>query len=303
MAPELHTGGRPGTTTDVYSLGCLLWATLVGRAPYGGTTDYELASAHVSAPIPQLAATGPFEREVNRILRTAMAKHPGERYAAAAALRDDLRRVIRSFPAPASVAASSLHERPTQPLGRPLAPTPVPAAPASYAPYSPGHPPSAAPTGPASAGLFVAIVVGLVLLVVVGVVGGVIALRGGDGEVDSGSDAESSLVVDTSTTRRPVDTGPTGDDGLTRDERRAADNIAAALRDDPNFTGLDAQCTARKLVMQKGIDQLQDQGVLDEDLDFVADTNPAVNAQLFTDLISISVSCAFESVTFGVTPS
>jgi hypothetical protein len=146
-------------------------------------------------------------------------------------------------------------------------------------------------------------VVGVVFLVVVGVVGGVIALRGGDGEVDSGSDVESSLVVDTSTTRRPVDTGPTGDDGLTRDERRAADNIAAALRDDPNFTGLDAQCTARKLVMQKGIDQLQDQGVLDEDLDFVADTNPAVNAQLFTDLISISVSCAFESVTFGVTPS
>ena len=30
MAPELHTGGRPGTATDVYSLGCLLWAALVG---------------------------------------------------------------------------------------------------------------------------------------------------------------------------------------------------------------------------------------------------------------------------------
>jgi serine/threonine-protein kinase len=33
MAPELHTGGRPGVASDVYSLGCLLWATLTGQAP------------------------------------------------------------------------------------------------------------------------------------------------------------------------------------------------------------------------------------------------------------------------------
>ena len=59
MAPELHTGGTPGTTTDVYSLGCLLWAALVGRAPYVGTTEYQLVSAHVSAPVPQLAGVRP----------------------------------------------------------------------------------------------------------------------------------------------------------------------------------------------------------------------------------------------------
>ena len=54
MAPELHTGGTAGVASDVYSLGCLLWATLSGNAPYRGTTEYQIVSAHLEQPIPQL---------------------------------------------------------------------------------------------------------------------------------------------------------------------------------------------------------------------------------------------------------
>ena len=97
MAPELHTGGEAGVASDVYSLGCLLWATLSGRAPYGGTSEYEIVSAHLEQPVPQLAGTGPLVTEVNRILRTAMAKDPADRYGSAAQLRDDLRRA-RALP-------------------------------------------------------------------------------------------------------------------------------------------------------------------------------------------------------------
>ena len=97
MAPELHTGGRAGVETDVYSLGCLLWATLNGRAPYTGTSEFQIVTAHLEQPVPQLPADGPLATEVNRILRRAMAKDPAERYPSAAALRDDLRRA-RSLP-------------------------------------------------------------------------------------------------------------------------------------------------------------------------------------------------------------
>jgi len=95
MAPELHTGGTPGVASDVYSLGCLLWATLTGKAPYAGTSDYEIAHAHVEAPIPQLPDGGPLVGGVNRVLRSAMAKDPAERPPTAAALRDDLWTVLR----------------------------------------------------------------------------------------------------------------------------------------------------------------------------------------------------------------
>ncbi|KAA1427649.1 serine/threonine-protein kinase [Nocardioides antri] len=115
LAPELHTGGTPGPSTDVYSLGCLLWAALVGRAPYAGAPD-RLAGAHRSAPVPQLAVGGPFEQQVNAILCRAMAKSPRDRYPSAHALRDDLRRVLRDCPAPPRVQAADPEEG--RPAGR-----------------------------------------------------------------------------------------------------------------------------------------------------------------------------------------
>ena len=93
MAPELHTGGDAGVATDIYSLGCLLWAALTGRAPYTGTSEQQIVSAHLEQPVPQLPGKSALVRETNRILRTAMAKNPADRYVSAAQLRDDLRRV------------------------------------------------------------------------------------------------------------------------------------------------------------------------------------------------------------------
>ncbi|MEJ7795667.1 MAG: serine/threonine-protein kinase [Nocardioides sp.] len=98
MAPELHTGGQAGVRSDLYSLGCLLWAALSGHAPYRGTTEYQIVSAHLEQPIPQLPGQSALVTEANRILRTAMAKDPTDRYATAAQLRDDLRRAT-SLPA------------------------------------------------------------------------------------------------------------------------------------------------------------------------------------------------------------
>jgi serine/threonine protein kinase len=106
MAPEVHAGGRAGMTADVYSLGCVLWATLTGRAPYAGTTADQIAAAHREQPIPQLTGGTTMAREVNRILRRAMAKDPARRHRSAAELRDDLRRAASipdDEPRPAAV--------------------------------------------------------------------------------------------------------------------------------------------------------------------------------------------------------
>jgi serine/threonine-protein kinase len=94
LAPELDAGADPGPRSDVYSLGCLLWATLTGGPPYRAATDAALAAAHRERPVPQLDTDPASEqtRAVNRILRTALAKDPADRYASAAAMRDDLRR-------------------------------------------------------------------------------------------------------------------------------------------------------------------------------------------------------------------
>lgn len=102
QAPELHTGADAGPRSDVYALGCLLWAALTGAPPYAGRTDYQLVGAHQREPVPQVAGSGGFERGLNRILRTALAKDPARRYRSAAACRDALR-ALRRHAAPAQV--------------------------------------------------------------------------------------------------------------------------------------------------------------------------------------------------------
>jgi serine/threonine-protein kinase len=96
MAPELHTGGEPGVDSDVYALGCLIWATLTGHAPYRGT-EQQVVNAHLEQPVPQLPDDSPLAAALNSILRTAMAKDPADRYGSAATLRDHLRRA-RALP-------------------------------------------------------------------------------------------------------------------------------------------------------------------------------------------------------------
>jgi hypothetical protein len=91
MAPELLSGGAAGIASDIYSLGCVLWATLSGRAPFTGRKEEQIAAAHREQPVPQLVGDSPIEREVNRVLRRAMAKNPAARYGSALELRDDLR--------------------------------------------------------------------------------------------------------------------------------------------------------------------------------------------------------------------
>ena len=86
---------------------------MTGRAPYTGTSDYQIVSAHLEQPVPQLPEDGPLATEVNRVLRNAMAKHPADRYPSAAALRDDLRNA-RTLPD----GATPVDPAPAPPTGR-----------------------------------------------------------------------------------------------------------------------------------------------------------------------------------------
>ncbi|MDT0200974.1 protein kinase domain-containing protein [Nocardioides sp. AE5] len=86
MAPERHEGLDATEASDVYALGCLLWATLSGQAPYRGT-DGQVLMGHLQGAIPQLPATDARSRAINDILLRSMAKAPGERYPSAEEFR------------------------------------------------------------------------------------------------------------------------------------------------------------------------------------------------------------------------
>jgi serine/threonine protein kinase len=229
MAPELHTGGRARVETDVYSLGCLLWATLDGRAPYTGTSEFQIVTAHLEQPVPQLSADGPLATEVNRILRKAMAKDPAERYSSAADLRDDLRRArtLRDTATPVAAAASG--------------------------------------SGRRSVGVLVGGIVVLVALIVGGVAYAV--TRGGDEPSADPSDPPSSSETTspsepTSSASEPT-TGSTSGAPTDPDERAAIASLGRALETTGGMPTAIAQCTAEKWIEGAGLQEMIEAGLFD----------------------------------------
>ncbi|GAA4670825.1 protein kinase domain-containing protein [Nocardioides nanhaiensis] len=99
LAPERAEGSAGTPLTDVYSVGCLFWETLTGRPPYAGS-DVEVAMAHLTEPVPQLAAADATSQRADTVLARAMAKDPAHRPASALALREELRALVPPAVAP-----------------------------------------------------------------------------------------------------------------------------------------------------------------------------------------------------------
>ncbi|KAA1421540.1 serine/threonine protein kinase [Nocardioides humilatus] len=90
MSPERHQGEDATAASDIYALGCLLWATITGGPPYQGTPA-EIFRGHVHGAVPQLELDQPHAATLNQVLATTMAKDPAARYESVAAVLTALR--------------------------------------------------------------------------------------------------------------------------------------------------------------------------------------------------------------------
>ncbi len=87
MAPE-QTRGIVTPLTDIYALGVLLYQMLTGELPYDDPDEIRIIQMHLQAPIPSASAiNASIPTSLDRVIRTAMAKHPEDRYDSVAALR------------------------------------------------------------------------------------------------------------------------------------------------------------------------------------------------------------------------
>jgi serine/threonine-protein kinase len=81
-APEHLRGERTDARADVYSLGCVLFAALTGRAPFAQGTVPATMYAHIHEPPPMASARG-VPHEFDRVIARALAKAPHDRYPSA----------------------------------------------------------------------------------------------------------------------------------------------------------------------------------------------------------------------------
>ena len=140
-SPEQLAGGRIDARADVYSLGCVLHAALVGTPPYPRETFPATLLAHLQAPPPRPSEAGA-PAGFDRVMARALAKEPAARYPSAG----DLGRA-----ALAAARGEAVTESERSVAVGPAAPEPARnghAKPADDGPPSNGH---AAPAGPPTA--------------------------------------------------------------------------------------------------------------------------------------------------------
>jgi len=100
MAPEQARGQKSLTVAaDTYALGAVLYALLTGRPPFQGPNVVAVLEQVVDSPPHPPRAFNPLvDADLEAICLKCLEKEPGQRYASAAALADDLSSYLRGEP-------------------------------------------------------------------------------------------------------------------------------------------------------------------------------------------------------------
>lgn len=141
LSPEQARGEKLSASSDLYSLGVVMFEMLTGRPPFVGPTAVSIAMQHASTNPPAMQQVNPnvsIPAAVEQIVMKVLEKEPEDRFLSAQEMRRALRYCIRELYRSAPLAAAS-------PLPPALS-APPPLTPPTYSPgaseqryYPSGH--------------------------------------------------------------------------------------------------------------------------------------------------------------------
>ena len=99
LSPEQARGAPVDQTSDLYSVGVVLYEMLTGQVPFTGDTPLEIAMKHLSEiPRPPSELRPEVPHDLDSVVLRALAKDPAERYQSAEEMDADLARIAEGLP-------------------------------------------------------------------------------------------------------------------------------------------------------------------------------------------------------------
>ncbi len=95
MSPEQALGKPVDQRSDIYSFGCLMYATLAGMPPFVGETFVDTATKHLNEPPPVIPQDLGVPADLKMIMLRAMEKKPEDRYQSAGEIVSDLKKLSK----------------------------------------------------------------------------------------------------------------------------------------------------------------------------------------------------------------
>jgi serine/threonine protein kinase len=119
VAPEQILAEPVDGRTDVYSVGCVLYESLTGRAPYRRPTDVATIYAHLQDDVPSLDERQPAAMQA--VIDRSLAKAKDDRYPTCGALVEAARSAMPDDTRPTAVLTAPTPSTPPRRSGRPIA--------------------------------------------------------------------------------------------------------------------------------------------------------------------------------------
>jgi beta-lactam-binding protein with PASTA domain/tRNA A-37 threonylcarbamoyl transferase component Bud32 len=144
LSPEQARGAPVTASSDLYSVGIVLYEMLTGKVPFSGDSAIEIAMKHLNElPKPPSKIRPEVPEELDHVVLRALSKAPEDRYQSAEEFAEDLHRVEAGLPlAPeTSEAATALLAAPGATIGGTTQVLPTDATRVGQRPQAPGRPP------------------------------------------------------------------------------------------------------------------------------------------------------------------
>jgi serine/threonine protein kinase len=107
MSPEQGKGKRASPTSDIYSLGILLYEMLTGKVPFDADTPLEVIRQHINSPLPSpRTVREDIPEALEKVIVKATEKNPSHRFQTASEMVEAIDRVFDAFPSESSISKS-----------------------------------------------------------------------------------------------------------------------------------------------------------------------------------------------------